>query len=110
MLARALGAPPGVAEVGVDPASGAFSRADWERVRQVVIEKNRLWFAYSRPMNWAFLGGDRIDQPSSHDHINPKVRWFPEEMQRFGPMIDREEKQIATLVQAMPRSQQGRRR
>ena len=108
IVARELGAKADASAVRVDSGSGTLSRSEWERVRQTVIEKNRLWFAYSRPMNWAFLGGDRVDQPSSRDHVNPKIRWFPEEMQRFGPLIEEQEKQIAKLAGAKPFSRQER--
>jgi hypothetical protein len=67
---------------------------EFEAVRQAVIAKNRLWFDYSRPQNWAFLGGDRTSQPSSRDHRDPKVRWFPNEMEKFLPLIAEAEKRI----------------
>jgi hypothetical protein len=59
-----------------------------------VIAKNRLWFDYWRPQNWAFLGGDRTSVPSSRDHRDPKVRWFPAEMEKFVPLILAQESQI----------------
>ena len=79
-------------QLGIDvpnPRSGAF-----EKVRQTVIAKNRLWFNYWRPQNWAFLGGDRISVPSSRDHRDPKVRWFPAEMEKFLPLIAEREATI----------------
>lgn len=75
-------------------ATGAWADAQLEKVRQAVIAKNRLWFDYSRPQNWAFLGGDRTSQPSSRDHRDPKVRWFPNEMEKFLPLIAEAEKRI----------------
>ena len=81
----------------IDPATGAFKRAEWEHIRQVVVRKNELWFSYYRPTNWAFLGGDRTDQPSSRDYQNPKIRWFPDEMKRFVPLIEQCESEIAIL-------------
>jgi hypothetical protein len=78
---------------GVDEA-GKWKNPAFERVRQEVVAKNRLWYDYSRPQNWAFLGGDRISQPSSHDHRNPNVRWFPAEMERFLPLITAAETRI----------------
>jgi hypothetical protein len=48
-----------------------------------IQQKNRLWFHYSRPQNWAFLAGDRTNQPSSRDHLDPEKRWFPPELERF---------------------------
>lgn len=74
--------------VGIQPTAG------FERVRQAVIAKNRLWFDYWRPQNWAFLGGDRTSVPSSRDHRDPKVRWFPAEMEKFVPLILAQESQI----------------
>lgn len=99
ITAGELGAGFAVAAARVN-GRGEFFRRDWERIRQAVIAKNRLWFAYYRPTNWAFLGGDRTDQPSSRDHINPKIRWFPDEIKRFLPMIDQTENQIASLAAA----------
>jgi hypothetical protein len=75
-------------------ASGAWSNPRFESLRRLVMEKNRLWFNYSRPQNWAFLGGDRISQPSSHDHRNPAVRWFPAEMEKYVPLIRAKEIEI----------------
>jgi len=69
-------------------------RPEQERLRQLIIEKNRLWFDYWRPQNWAFLNGDRTEQPSSRDHRDPKKRWFPEEMEKFLPMIEAKEREI----------------
>ena len=83
-----------------NPTTGALSLPLWEQTRQRVLAKNRLWFAYYRPMNWAFLGGDRTDQPSSRDHRDPKIRWFPDEMKRFVPLLEREEDEIGKLAAA----------
>lgn len=60
--------------------------------------KNRLWFHYSRPQNWAFLNGDRTKQPSSRDHIDPSKRWFPEEMKQWLPLIEEKEREIGNLA------------
>ncbi|MFN7562326.1 MAG: hypothetical protein ACK5TH_11150, partial [Prosthecobacter sp.] len=38
-----------------------------ESVRTHVLEFERLWFDYWRPMNWAFLTGDRTNVPYSKD-------------------------------------------
>ena len=79
-------------------AQGRWLSSNREKLRQLVLEKDRLWFHYSRPQNWAFLGGDRVTQPSSHDHRNPKVRWFPAEMERYIPLIQKCEEQIDALA------------
>jgi hypothetical protein len=70
----------------------------FEEVRQNVIAKNKLWFDYWRPQNWAFLGGDRTSVPSSRDHRDPKIRWFPGEMEKFLPLISAQEIQIQRLA------------
>jgi hypothetical protein len=74
--------------------AGRWPVAELEALRQAVIAKNRLWFDYSRPMNWAFLGGDRVQVPSSRDHRDPSIRWFPGEMEKFVPLIEAAEKQV----------------
>lgn len=59
-----------------------------------VLEKNRLWFEYTRPQNWAFLAGDRTNQPSSRDYKDPSKRWFPVEMEEFVPLIEKKDAEI----------------
>ena len=78
--------------------AGSWQDRQFEALRQVIITKNRLWFDYWRPQNWAFLGGDRIEQPSSRDHRDPKIRWFPEEMRKFEPLISQKEGEITALA------------
>lgn len=92
---------------GASGTGGAHSSGVWndprrEKVRQAVLAKNRLWFDYWRPQNWAFLGGDRTEQPSSRDHRDPKVRWFPEEMRRYLPLIQAAEASIETILREAP--------
>ena len=79
-------------------ASTQWSDPKLEQLRQLIISKNRLWFDYWRPQNWAFLGGDRIEQPSSRDHLDPKTRWFPKEMEKFLELIALKEKEIASTA------------
>ena len=98
-FARALGLNPPVLAVAAD---GTWDSPPYEALRQAVIEKNRLWFNYWRPQNWAFLGGDRTTQPSSRDYRNPEHRWFPEEMKRYESLIAAEEEKIRTLLELLP--------
>jgi hypothetical protein len=63
-------------------------------LRQEVLKKNVLWFNYWRPSNWAFLNGDRITQPFSHDWKDKNRRIFPEEMKAFEPLIREAEQRI----------------
>ena len=70
-------------------------------LRQLIIAKNRLWFDYWRVQNWAFLAGDRTNQPSSRDHLDPAKRWFPEERARFLPLIEAKEREIDALAEKL---------
>lgn len=84
----------------LDPTTDVYGGRDkrpspeLEKLREMVVSKNRLWFHYTRPQNWAFLAGDRTNQPSSRDHVDRTKRWFPEELERFVPMIEAKDKEI----------------
>lgn len=65
----------------------------------MIREKNQLWLRWRRPQNWAFLNGDRTSQPSSRDHLNPAIRWFPKEMEQFIPLIEAKEIEIRNHLQ-----------
>lgn len=56
-------------------------------LRSAIVEKNRLWFDYARPSNWAFLAGDRTEQAFSRDYRDRSFRAFAKEMQQFVPLI-----------------------
>jgi len=96
--ARQLGFGELAAAAGTINEQGAWSNARFEKLRQLVVEKNQLWFNYWRPQNWAFLGGDRTAQPSSRDHRDPKVRWFPAEMEKFVPLIKAKEEEMEQVA------------
>ena len=72
-----------------------------EALRQLIIAKNRLWFDYYRPQNWAFLAGDRTTQASSRDHLDPSKRWFPPEREQFLPLIEKKEQEIWALAASL---------
>jgi hypothetical protein len=95
---RQLGFGDLVARAGEVRANGAWANSQFDNLRAVVVEKNRLWFDYWRPQNWAFLGGDRTTQMSSRDHRDPKVRWFPAEMEKFKPLIEEKEREMETMA------------
>ena len=97
-FARRLGFGELAADAGTVNEHGEWSNLQFERLRQIVIEKNKLWFNYWRPQNWAFLGGDRTTQPSSRDHRDPKVRWFPAEMEKYVPLIAAKETEMETVA------------
>lgn len=63
-------------------------------VLRLIQEKNLLWNDYWRPANWAFLYGDRTSQPSSRDHLNPSVRWFPQELENYRTLIAQKENEL----------------
>ena len=97
-FARQLGFGELSARPGEADDQGAWSNKDFEKLRQLTVAKNKLWFNYWRPQNWAFLGGDRTSQPSSRDHRDPKVRWFPAEMEKFVPLIAEKEGEMEAVA------------
>lgn len=76
----------------------AVRRAPPRELKNAVVEKNRLWSHYTRPQNWAFLAGDRTNQPSSRDHKDMSKRWFPGELEEFVPLIEAKENTIWGLA------------
>lgn len=79
-------------------STALWNRPDIAELHQAVSAKNRLWFHSWRPMNWAFLAGDRTEQQASRDHQNREIRWFPAEIQAFGPLITEAERRIESLA------------
>jgi hypothetical protein len=67
----------------------------------LIVAKNKLWFNYWRVQNWAFLYGDRTNQPSSRDWQDPSKRWFPAEREEFIPLIEAKEKEIDALAEKL---------
>ncbi len=83
-------------DAGHEAVAGAVTRALGREERPVptdlrrsIREKNRLWFDFWRPMNWAFLEGDRQEQPFSRDPRDQRVRGLAIEMQDYLPLIRR---------------------
>jgi hypothetical protein len=93
VLHALAGPDPGLRRLEIR-ADGGFADPDWEALRQAIQGRNRLWKRFNRPTNWAFLGGDRTEQPSSRDHRDPSVRWFPDEMKQYLPLIDAADREI----------------
>jgi|GEM_PF-1008435 len=84
-------------------SDGSFEDPSLENLRQTIGVKNKLWMNYSRPNNWAFLNGDRVQVPSSRDHVDARVRWFPAEVQQYPALILRQEQKIEQMrVQYKP--------
>lgn len=71
------------------------------KLTTLVAAKNRLWFHYYRPQNWAFLAGDRTNQPSSRDHLDPSKRWFPDELAKFLPLVEAKDAEIWALAKKL---------
>ena len=61
-------------------------------------EFERLWFDYWRPMNWAFLTGDRTNVPYSRDWKDNDKRLFPEDMLEFLPLLDQAEANVRAAL------------
>ena len=95
VFASQLGFAERVASIERAPQSdAALEPLSAEKLRQVIGQKNDLWFRYWRPTNWAFLYGNRQQTPSSWDHEKPGRRWFPEELQNVIPQLDQAEQRI----------------
>ncbi|MDH3584906.1 MAG: hypothetical protein OER86_11905, partial [Phycisphaerae bacterium] len=78
--------------------SAAYRPDQVEALRQLVRHKSDLWLAYWRPTNWAFLYGNRQSQPSSRDHRNRAVRWFPDEVNQTLAQLEAAEQAIFQFV------------
>ncbi len=65
-------------------------------------ELERLWFDTWRPMNWAFLTGDRTNVPYSRDWKDNDKRLFPEEMRDFLPLVEQAEANVRAALAGKP--------
>ena len=79
-----------------------FTPVENEAVRLAVLETERLWFDYWRPMNWAFLSGDRTTQPYSKDWRDGSTRIFPQEMEDFLPLLQQADENIWNALAKKP--------
>lgn len=84
-------------QLGLKPAPALPSA-----LRDAVVEYERLWFDFWRPMNWAFLSGDRTTQPFSYDWRDATKRLFPEEMREFEPLLRAAEDNIRRALAGRP--------
>jgi putative heme-binding domain-containing protein len=73
-----------------------------EALRREVIELERLWFDYWRPMNWAFLYGDRTNVPYSKDWRDSSQRIFPQEMNDFLPLLEQAQANVKAALNGSP--------
>jgi hypothetical protein len=88
----------GLSDLEAPDATGAFRKEALEKIRLSIKTKNGLWNDSWRPANWAFLNGDRMEQPSSRDHLDRRIRWFPVEVQQLPALVLREEEKIEALL------------
>ena len=92
-----------LADALVGGATRKMPAAPAERqLLDVIRSKNRRWFHYVRPENWAFLEGDRTVQPASRDHREPEKRWFPEEMKEWLPLVAEREREAWAIARMLP--------
>lgn len=77
--------------------------AAFDSLRALARAKNRLWNHYWRPTNWAFLHGDRTAQPSSRDHVEPRLRWFPAETEVYLRLAREKEAELVKAAAAAGR-------
>lgn len=80
-----------------------------EAARREVLEMERLWCDYWRPMNWAFLAGDRSGVPYSKDWHERDKRIFPQEMEEFRPLLAQADENIWAALAGKPVSAIGAR-
>ena len=90
---------PGLSDLDAPDARGAFRKEALEKLRAAIRVKNRLWTDSWRPANWAFLNGDRTEQPSSRDHVDRRIRWFPVEIQTLPALLRKEEDKIEAILE-----------
>lgn len=76
--------------------------AETEALRSAVIEMERLWFDYWRPMNWAFITGDRTTVAFARDWKDNKKHLIPEEMKDFVPLVQQADENIWKALAGRP--------
>ncbi|MBO9573534.1 MAG: hypothetical protein J7497_15200, partial [Chitinophagaceae bacterium] len=72
-----------------------------EPLKKAIVDKNKIWFNYWRPGNWAFLNGDRTEQAFSRHWKDGSKRIFPEEIKSFTPILEEAERKIEKLQEEL---------
>jgi hypothetical protein len=90
---------PGLSDVDAPDGAGAFRRPALETLRTSIRTKNRLWSEGWRPTNWAFLNGDRMEQPFGRDPQDRRIRGYAVEVQQYPALVKQEEEKIDKLVE-----------
>lgn len=86
--ARQLGFADLISTLQPQWPSGALVPEAAEETRQLAMLRSAQWYRYWRPTNWAFLYGNRQNQPSSRDHQDRGQRWFPDEIELTLPLLE----------------------
>lgn len=76
--------------------------ADTEALRSAIIEMERLWFDSWRPMNWAFITGDRTITPFARDWRDNSELLLPLEMKDFEPLLRQADENIWSTLAGRP--------
>ncbi|MEN3940124.1 hypothetical protein WJU23_02440 [Prosthecobacter sp. SYSU 5D2] len=86
----------GAQELGLRVMGSSLSTGSQgtQELKAAIAAKSKLWHDYWRPSNWAFLHGDRTSQPSSRDHLDPRRRWFPAELEQYRALIEAKENEL----------------
>ncbi len=70
---------------------------EMQPLRQAIIDKNKIWFDYWRPGNWAFLKGDRTDQAFGRHWKERSQRLLLEEINQIAPLLNEAEEKIHSI-------------
>lgn len=86
-----------VARITAQQIGASFSEADdLTRLREAIVEKNRLWFDCWRPANWSFVYGDRITQMfGKPSEIGPSLK---ESFEARKPMVAKLDANIQAIA------------
>jgi putative membrane-bound dehydrogenase-like protein len=93
---------PGLREVAgiIARGLGQNSPAGMVKLREAIVEKNRLWFDCWRPANWSFAYGDRVSQVYSKAVGNePSLK---EAFERYRPLVAAADERIHALARGTP--------
>lgn len=85
-----------VAEKVAASLGATMSSGDLTKIKEAIVEKNRLWFDCWRPANWSFVYGDRVTQLFGKPGGNePSLR---EAFEEHKPLIAQWDARIAGLL------------
>ncbi len=90
-----------VARIVAQQLGASFSEADdLSKLREAIVEKNRLFFDCWRPANWSFVYGDRITQMfGKPSEIGPSLK---ESFEARKPMVAKLDERIQAMALGQP--------